>query len=45
MKNLQEFGVEELNSKEIKGNSGGALIKITGILDGIKGNTSVSIFC
>ena len=45
MKNLKEFGVQELNKKEVKDNSGGAIIKIGGILDGISGNTSICFFC
>ncbi|WP_157607932.1 hypothetical protein [Seonamhaeicola sp. S2-3] len=45
MKNLKTFEVQEMDSTEIKRINGGAIIKISGILDGIKGNTKICFFC
>ena len=47
MKNLENFGVQELNANEITKIEGGilfGLVCITGVLDGIKGNTKFHWF-
>lgn len=45
MKNLENYGVQEMNANEVKKIDGGAWIKFTGFLDGIKGNTKICFFC
>jgi len=47
MKNLDlnSYGVQEMDANEIKNLDGGfSIIKITGVLDGIKHNTEVYVF-
>jgi hypothetical protein len=47
MKNLECLGVQELDAIEIKKTEGGilfGLVCITGVLDGIKGNTKFNWF-
>jgi hypothetical protein len=46
-KNLESFGVQELNAMEMEEIEGGllfGLVCITGVLDGIKGNTEFHWF-
>lgn len=43
--NLEKFGVQELNAQEQKKAKGGfSILRITGVLDGIKNNTNVYLF-
>lgn len=44
-KNLENYGVQEMNANEVIKIDGGAWIKFTGFLDGIKGNTKICFFC
>ncbi len=45
MKKFESLGVQELNEKEKVELQGGAIIRITGVLDGIKKNTRICFFC
>jgi hypothetical protein len=45
MENLEIMGVQEMDAKEMReGNGGISIIKITGLLDGVKGNTKLYLF-
>ena len=45
MKNLELMGVQEMDAMEMKSVDGGiSIIKITGLFDGVKGNTKVYLF-
>lgn len=46
MKNLENYGVQEMNAEEMVSVEGGdvSVVVITGIGDGIKGNTHLYVF-